>query len=412
MTDRESLIYDWNVEGDQKPATPEKNITFSDETLRDGLQSPSVKNPSIEEKLDILHYMEDLQIDTADIGLPGAGEHVQKSTKRLAKEIQENDMDIRPYCAARTLKEDIRPVVEISEEIGIPIEVATFIGSSPIRQYVEDWGLDQLLSHTETAVQFCKKHDLPVMYVTEDTTRAQPEHIKKIYQTAIEAGAERITLCDTVGHVIPEGVHNLLNFVQEEVVEPTGEDVLIDFHGHNDRGLAVANTIAAIQAGADQVHACALGIGERIGNTPMDQLLVNVKLLGWIDRDLSPLNNYCKTVSEAVERDIPDWYPMIGTDAFETGTGVHAAAVIKALDKNDTWLADRVYSGVPAKELGREQKIRVGPMSGRSNVEYWLRKRDIEPDQELIQTIFQAGKESDRLLEDEEIWDLIPEDKK
>ncbi len=411
MVKREDLIYDWNVEGERTPHKPEQEFTFADETLRDGLQSPSVKNPSIEEKKQILHFMEDLGIHTADIGLPGAGEHVQEEVRALAREIKEENMDIRPYCAARTLAADIEPIIEISEDVGIPIEVAAFIGSSPIRQYAEDWEFDRLLEHTEDAVRMCVKADLPVMYVTEDTTRAQPEDLKKLYKTAIEAGARRITLCDTVGHVIPEGVHNLIRFAREEIVEPSGEDVYVDFHGHNDRGLAVANTITALEAGADQVHACALGIGERIGNTPMDQLLVNLKLLGWIDQDLSELPEYCDLVAEAVGRKIPDWYPMIGKDAFETATGVHAAAVIKAIEKEDDWLADRVYSGVPANELGREQKIRIGPMSGKSNVRYWLESRDIEPDDDLVSALFEAGKNADRLLEEDEVWQLIREER-
>lgn len=412
MTEQQAFIYDWNMNGGNAPDSPDYRVTFADETLRDGLQSPSVRNPSMDEKLQILQCMENLQIDTVDIGLPGAGQQIEQTTRRLAMEIQNRDMNIRPYCAARTLKEDITPIVDISEQLGNPLQVATFIGSSPIRQYVEGWDIDELLTHTEQAVSFCRSHNLPVMYVTEDTTRAQPEHIQKLYSTAIKAGAERITLCDTVGHVIPEGVHNLITFVREEVVDPSGEDVKIDFHGHNDRGLAVANSIAAIKAGADQIHASALGIGERIGNTPMDQLLVNVQLLGWIERDLSELQDYCESVSQAVGRDIPDWYPMIGEDAFQTGTGIHAAAVIKALKKGDSWLADRVYSGVPAAELGREQNIRVGPMSGRSNAQYWLVSRGIEPDEELIEKIVEAGKQADHLLKDEEIWQLIPEEQK
>lgn len=412
MVKRDDLIYDWNVEGENEPDEPEQPFTFADETLRDGLQSPSVTDPTLEEKVEILHYMEDLGIESADIGLPGAGEHVEKVVRRLAKEIVREDMDIRPYCAARTLAADIEPVIEISEDVGLPIEVATFIGSSPIRQYAEGWDVDRLLRHTEEAVEMCVDAGLPVMYVTEDTTRAHPEDLKKLYKTAIEAGARRITFCDTAGHVIPRGVRNLIRFAIEEIVEPSGEDIRVDFHGHNDRGLAVANTITALEAGANQVHATALGIGERIGNTPMDQLLVNLKLLNWIDPDLTKLPEYCERVGRAVDRDIPDWYPMIGKDAFETGTGVHAAAVIKAIEKDDSqWLADRVYSGVPASELGREQRIRIGPMSGRSNVTYWLESRGIEPDEDLVDALFEAGKQADSLLTEEEVWNLIREER-
>jgi 2-isopropylmalate synthase len=352
--------------------------------------------------------MEALGIHAVDIGLPGAGPHVQKQVLRLAKEIVDEKLSIRPNCAARTLKADIEPIVEISQKAGIPIEAATFIGSSPIRQYAEGWELDQLLRYTEEAVRYCVENDLPNMYVTEDTTRARPETIRKLYTTAIEAGARRVVLTDTVGHATPDGVRALVTFMKE-VVADTGRDVRIDWHGHRDRGLAIPNTLAAIDAGVDRVHACALGIGERCGNTAMDILLVNLKLSGRIDNDLSRLAEYCRVVSEAVGVPIPANYPVVGEDAFRTGTGVHAAAVIKALNRNDSWLADRVYSGVPAGEFGLEQRIEVGPMSGLSNVQYWLSSRGKPLDDGLVRAIFERAKASNRVLEDEEIEDIVRE---
>jgi len=388
-----------------KPAKP---IEFDDETLRDGLQSPSVLAPPLETKLRILHLMADLGIQSVNIGLPGAGPHVQKHVLRLAQEIVDGKLDLVPNCAARTLEADIRPIVEISQKVGIPIEAATFIGSSPIRQYAEGWELDRLLKHTEQAVRYSVENGLPNTYVTEDTIRATPETIHKLYTTAIECGSRRVVLTDTVGHATPRGAAALVAFMKEVVAE-TGEKVKIDWHGHRDRGLSVPNSLAAIEAGVDRVHACALGIGERCGNTAMDILLVNLKLLGWIDTDLSRLAEYCRVVSEAMGVPIPSNYPVVGEDAFRTGTGVHAAAVIKALKKGDPWLADRVYSGVPAGEFGREQKIEVGPMSGLSNVEYWLSSRGLPVDEELVQTIFAKAKESNRLLEDEEIEQVVRE---
>jgi 2-isopropylmalate synthase len=398
---REELIYDWNTRGDSAKAAP-RGVELDDETLRDGLQCPSVLSPSLEKKIQILHLMDALGIHSADIGLPGAGPHVQAQVLRLAREIVEHKLAIAPNCAARTLKVDIDPVLEISQRAGIPIEVSTFIGSSPIRQYAEDWGLDLLLKHTEEAVTYVVENGLPNMYVTEDTTRARPETIEKLYTTAIECGAERVCLCDTVGHATPRGVRNLVGFMRE-VVAKTKRPVKIDWHGHRDRGLALANTLAAIEAGVDRVHGCGLGIGERCGNTPMDVLLVNLKLLGWIDNDLRRLPDYCRVISEATGVPIPVSYPVVGADAFRTGTGVHAAAVIKALKKNDPWLADRVYSGVPAGEFGLKQRIEVGPMSGISNVQYWLSERGLPEKPEMVRAIFARAKESDRILEDAEI---------
>jgi len=405
MALQSDLIYDWNaVAGPEftRPGRPR----LDDETLRDGLQSPSVLDPAIEKKIQILHLMEDLGIDSVDLGLPGAGPRAKADVLRLAQEIARSKLRIRPNCAARTVESDIRPVADIVQATGVEIEAATFLGSSPIRQYAEDWTLDFLLRATEQAVKYARSLGLPVMYVTEDTTRARPEVIKKLYTTAIECGARAIVVCDTVGHATPRGVRALLRFVLEEVVGPTSEKIRVDWHGHSDRGLAVANSLAAFAAGAEQVHAAALGIGERVGNTPMDQMLVNLKLMGAIERDLRKLKEYCSVVSEAAGVPIPPNYPVVGSDAFRTATGVHAAAVIKAFRKNDVELANQVYSGVPAHWFGMEQKIEIGPLSGKSNVIYWLEKRGIKPTDGLVEKIFARAKQADRLLTDAEILEL------
>jgi isopropylmalate/homocitrate/citramalate synthase len=399
------LIYDWNsMPGAEfKPAG---QVLLNDETLRDGLQSPSVKDPAIGQKLKILHLMEDLGINSLDIGLPGAGPRAVADVERLAREIANCRMKIKPNCAARTHENDIRPIAEISQRVGIGIEVACFIGSSPIRRYTENWSDDFLLQTTEKAVVYARGLGLEVMYVTEDTSRCDPDTVKKLYSTAINCGASAIVLCDTVGHATPSGVEALVRFVLDEVVKPSGKKVRVDWHGHSDRGLAVANSLAALAAGADCVHGTALGIGERVGNTQMDQMLVNLKLMGvspWAQQDLTRLKEYCLTVSEATGVPIPRNYPVLGEDAFRTATGVHAAAVIKAFKKGDAELANSVYSGVPSHYFGLEQIIEIGPMSGKSNVIFWLERRGIPPAEELVDRIFQRAKASDRCLSEEEI---------
>ncbi len=406
MLKHSELIYDWNsVPGARfSPATPQ--ILLNDETLRDGLQSPSVKDPSIPEKIEILHLMEELQISMADLGLPGAGPRAVADVERLAREIANERLKIKPNCAARTHENDIRPIAEISQRVGIPIEVACFLGSSPIRRYTENWTSDFLLSTTEKAVTYSRSLGLEVMYVTEDTSRCDPETVKRLYSTAINCGASAIVICDTVGHSTPSGVAALIQFVIEEVVKPSGQKIRLDWHGHSDRGLGVANSLAALSAGADCVHATALGIGERVGNTQMDQMLVNLKLMGmepWAQGNLSKLKDYCVKVSEATGVPIPRNYPVLGEDAFRTATGVHAAAVIKAYRKGDIELANSVYSGVPSHYFGLEQIIDVGPMSGKSNVIYWLERHGVNPLEGLVEVIFQRAKNSDRCLTEEEI---------
>jgi 2-isopropylmalate synthase len=408
MALRNELIYDWNrVEGPEFPLI--KPALLNDETLRDGLQSPSVLDPSIEKKIQILYLMEDLGINSLNLGLPGAGPRAKADVLRLAQEIVSAKMQITANCAARTVESDITPIADVVQAAGLEIEAATFLGSSPIRQYVEDWPLDFLLKTTERAVSFARRLGLPSMYVTEDTTRARPEVIKKLYTTAIECGARAIVVCDTVGHITPRGVRALLHFIREEVVKPAGVSVRVDWHGHSDRGLAVANSLAAYRAGADSVHASALGVGERVGNTPMDQMLVNLKLMGapgWGQRDLRGLNQYCAVVSEALGVPVPPNYPVVGRDAFRTATGVHAAAVIKAFRKDDVELANQVYSGVPSHWFGLEQKIEIGPMSGKSNVIFWLEEHGLAPSDELVERIFAHAKQADRLLTETQLMEL------
>ena len=400
-----TLIYDWNKHNKFK-FRHKRKLELDDETLRDGLQSPSVTDPTIKEKLKLLELMEELRIDTADIGLPGSGPRAQADIEAMARHIEKNKMKIRPNCAVRTVSADITPLIEISQKVGYPIEACTFIGSSPIRQYAEDWTLDKMLRLTEEAVSYASSNGLPVMYVTEDTTRADPKIIKKLYTAAINAGAKRICVCDTVGHATPIGVYYLMKFIRQ-LVDNINPKVKIDWHGHSDRGLGIPNSMAAVAQGADRVHATALGIGERVGNTPMDLLLVNLKLEGIFDRDLTKLAEYCRTVSETCEVAIPPNYPVMGRDAFRTATGVHAAAIIKAQNKGNDWLADRVYSGVPAGLFGLKQIIEIGFMSGVSNIVYWLKTRGINPGKEIVDEIFRAAKQHNRILTEEEIEETI-----
>ncbi len=399
------LIYDWNRagEGDLQPARP--TVELDDETLRDGLQSPSAVSPALEDKLAILHLIDQLQVETADIGLPGAGPHVVETVTRLAQEIVDQRLSVRPSAAARTMRQDIQPIAEITQKTGLPIRVDCFLGSSPIRQYAEAWDMDRLLQLTHDAVSFAVEQELPVMYVTEDTTRAKPEDLRRLYTAAVEAGARRVCVADTVGHATPNGARRVVRFIRG-VVDATGEDVKIDWHGHNDRGLGIINSLAAAEAGADAIHGTALGIGERVGNTPLDLLLVNMHLLGWIDRDLSRLPEYCELVSRTTGVPLPENYPVFGHNAFRTGTGVHASAILKARAKGDDWLADRVYSAIPASLIGKRQIVEVGPMSGESNIAFWLADRGIEGDQETMKEIFAKAKDSDTVLAEEEILEI------
>ena len=398
----QDLIYDWNCLPGSFDYT-KLHVELDDETLRDGLQNPSVKDPPLAQKCELLHLMVELGIQAADIGLPGAGPRAQEAVLGIAREIVDNDLPIAANCAARTVKADIAPIAEVSQTTGLRLEVGAFIGSSPIRRYAEGWGSSMMRRATEEAVTFAVSEGLDVMYVTEDTTRARPETLRELYTTAIECGARRICLADTVGHATPHGVRELVRFVRE-LVREAGEDVKIDWHGHRDRGLGLANCLAAIEEGVDRIHATALGIGERVGNAEMDLLLVNLKLLGAHEGDLTRLPEYCRLAARMCDVSVPHNYPVVGADAFRTGTGVHASAIIKAIRMGDRWLEDRVYSGVPASEFGLRQTIEISPVSGLSNVRYWLEENGYDPeDERLCAAVFDLAKRSDHTLTEAEI---------
>jgi 2-isopropylmalate synthase len=399
----DDLIYDWNAAaGAPAPRRP----SFDDETLRDGLQSPSVRDPSLDKKIALLDVMEELGIETANLGLPGAGEHHRKDILEMARHLARTKARLRPNVACRTVISDIEPVRAIMDATGLPVLACCFIGSSPIRQFAEGWQIETILGHVEASLAYARDYRIPVMFVTEDTTRASPEHLTRMYRLAIDLGAERICVCDTVGHATPDGVRNLVRFIAG-IVRDSKKNVAIDWHGHRDRNLDIANCIAAVEAGVDRVHGAALGVGERAGNAPMDLLLANFALLGWIDRDLRPLKRYVQLASEALDVPIPHNYPIFGNDAFLTGTGVHAAAVIKALRKNDGWLADRVYSGVPASLFGQEQRISVGYMSGKSNAAFWLEQHGYQATDELVAHVLASAKAGNHLFSDDELHAVV-----
>ncbi len=401
---QDELIHDWNSDHGTPPR-PSK-VMLDDETLRDGLQSPSVTDPPIEKKRELLHLMNRLGIDTANIGLPGAGPRAETDVEALCREIASAKLAIEANCAARTIVKDIDPIIRVTQKTGVPIEACLFIGSSPIRQYAEGWDEEFLVRQSTEAIAYAVGNGLRVLYVTEDTTRARPETLQRLYTEAVRAGASRVCVADTTGHATPHGTRRVVGFVRGVLDAAGGSHIGIDWHGHRDRGLGLVNCLAAFEAGATRVHGTALGIGERCGNAEIDLLLVNLKLLGWIDRDLTALGAYCRAAAEALLRPVPDNYPVVGKDAFETATGVHAAAVIKAFKKGDAWLADRIYSGVPASDFGFHQLIRVGPMSGKSNVIFWLESRGVVATEARVERIFAAAKDSNRLLEDEEIQAL------
>ena len=406
----DDVIYDWN-NIDQNTTTDWRvGLEFYDESLRDGIQSPSAPAPTIEDKEKVLLLQDRCGIQHTDIGLPGAGPRAVADVTHLARFARDQRLNINLTCAARTHPNDINPIIAISNEVGVPIEVMAFLGSSPIRQFAEGWEGDRRVTLARNAVKLAVDAGLPCTFVTEDTVRSTPETLSKLFEVVLGEGAKGLCICDTVGHATPEGARNIITWARNKIVELGHPDTIIDWHGHNDRGLGLINAIAAAQAGAKRIHGTILGVGERVGNTQIDLLLVNMKLLGvkW-EGDVSALREYTELGARATSTPLPFNYPVFGTDAFRTGTGVHAAAIIKAIKKGDNALADQVYSGVPAGMFGLHQVIEVGHMGGRSNIEYWLHYRNIEPQESLVTAIFEAAKSGNRILDDSEVMAIVAE---
>lgn len=395
------LVHDWNAEAPASGRMP----LIHDETLRDGLQSPSVTDPELAAKRDLLHRLARLGVHAVNLGMPGAGPKALAGVKALLSEIRDHRLPLSPTVAVRTLEADLSLVAEIQQRVGLPLEAGAFLGSSAVRMDAEGWDLTHLVDLARTAVAFCRREQVPVMLVTEDTTRARPEHLQAIYGAALEEGAQGICLADTCGHATPQGARRLVEFVRREIlgVRP----IRLDWHGHNDRGLGLANALAAFEAGVDRLHATVLGIGERCGNVPLDQLLTNLALMDLWDGELIDLPALGERVAQLCGMAVPANYPVLGRDAFRTGTGVHAAAIVKALHRGDVGLADLVYSAVPAARLGRRQEIEIGPVAGHHNVTFWLERNGYDPSPDRVERILALAKRSRRILGEEEIRSVL-----
>ncbi|MGA2449225.1 MAG: 2-isopropylmalate synthase [Polyangiaceae bacterium] len=401
----QDLVYDWNI---PQPVRP--GLSLLDETLRDGLQSASVSDPPIAEKIRLLHLMEDLGIEAFAAGMPASGARAFADVLRLCQEVARCGMRIRVVAAGRTLPADVAPILEISQRAGHPVDAYLFVGSSPIRQAVESWDARRIALQSVQSVHMAARAGLSVAYVTEDTTRSRPEVLRTLFRAAIDHGATRLCLSDTAGHALPSGVRALAEFARG-VIDEAGAAVGLDWHGHNDRGLALSNALCAVECGVDRIHGTALGIGERAGNPPIELLLLNLRMLDGVDRSSAPsrLVEYCEAVARALQWELSPNWPLVGRDAFRTAAGVHAAAVSKALERGDVALADHVYSSVPAAKFGRRQEIAVGFMSGSSNVAYWLRERGIEPTEGLVGAVLRAAKAGTRVLSDDELMTIVRE---
>ena len=398
MPQASEFIHDWNNIG----GPVHRLVEIDDETLRDGLQSPSVTHPDVETKRQCLRYMASLGIQRVDVGLPMSSQVAD--IEKLLETIAEEHLPMLPGLAVRTVVGDLETVLRLRDKFpGLNIRANAFLRGSRIGIWAEGWDWAEVLDKARGAVAWATERGVPVMFVTEDTTRSMPQDVKEVYLAAVQAGAAEICVADTVGHALPEGTVALLGYVRKLLDDAGYGKVKINWHGHSDRGFGLANAIAAIDAGADVVHGTILGIGERTGNTPLDQLLVNLKLTGRWKAPLTDLSAYVKTISQSTATPVPAGYPVFGRDAFRTATGVHAAAVVKAAKLGAPDIADLVYSAVPAALVGRRQEVEIGPLSGRWCCVAWLEAHNLPVEEPVIARMLAAATKANRVLSESEV---------
>lgn len=406
-SDYADLIHDWNVAA----PNPARAVHVLDDTLRDGLQSPSASEPTLEQKKELMQLAHAIGVNGVVLGLPGAGPRALQAVVDLANYLRDARLDVEPVSAVRTHQSDIDAHLEATQRSGVAMTAGMFLGSSPIRFVAESWTIKDLVALTAKSVRTFVRAGVQVMFITEDTTRARPDDLRELYTAALAEGASRLCVADTCGHADPSGVVAIVGFVRD-LIQKSGHKALIDWHGHNDRGLALINALTAVDAGADRIHATGLGLGERAGNAAMDQLLVNLQLKGQAPaRNLAQLARFCGKVHEYCGAALPYNYPVVGRDAFRTATGVHAAAIVKLLQRGEVDLADRVYSAVPAATYGMRQAIEIGPMSGQSNAQYWLSQHfpDLLPDvqAQCMRRLLEAAKVSSKVLNDAQLTEIV-----
>jgi 2-isopropylmalate synthase len=381
--------------------------TIFDETLRDGLQAPYVHAITPEQKLSIVDHMVRCGVRSADLGFPGSGPAAQRECAKIAKYIVANGYPLQQAYAGRTHPADIHAICEIAQEAGVGVDAYIFIGVSPIRQYVEDWNIALIQSNIRKSVAECEREGVEFVLVLEDTVRCTPEVLERVYDVAIDTGVRRVTLCDTVGAALPSGTASLIHW-SNYYFSYHGHPVTFEWHGHNDRGLALINSLTALALGCDRVHGTILGVGERAGNAALDQLMINTHLDRHGRYDLTALRDYCEHAASALGVSIPQNYPAMGRDVFKTSAGVHASAIMKAHEKGNTSVKDAIYSSVPASLLGRGQEVLIDASSGANNVKYWLTINGYRKDNaDAIKKVLIMAKAGHGPLSDDQIRRII-----
>jgi 2-isopropylmalate synthase len=387
-------------------STSEHAYVLFDETIRDGLQAPGIPVPSTTIKARLIELMVSAGIGAVNVGFPGASPAAARSCIELVQCIEQRRLHIQPACCGRTHDDDIAAIRDVAETAQTSIEAYAFVAVSPVRHIVENWTVESIERRIRNSAAACRRSGIDFVLVLEDATRSERNILSRVFSTAASQGIGRVVLCDTVGCADPDSTRKLVDWTSDHFAA-AGWPVKIDWHGHNDRGLALINSLTALEAGCDRIHGTVLGIGERAGNAAIDQIILNRHLGNNDTFDLKALRRYSEYAANVLDLDIPSNYPGLGSDVFKTSAGVHAAAILKARHSGGVELMDRVYSSVPASDLGRCQEVVIDSSSGGSNVEFWLLEHGHTPTAECVARILNAAKSSAGPLMSEQICALL-----
>lgn len=401
MVEEASLVHRWD------PPLPLGRVELDDETLRDGLQSPTWREPELEGKKRYLHLLAGLGVAAVDLGMPAAGARMAEEVEQLLAEIGSARLPLAANCAVRAKEADVTTCANISQRVGLGLELMLFLPFSRLRRAVEGWQVDELLRKLARVVSWARSQGLSVTFVAEDASRTSPEDLQQALLTAARAGAGRVCLADTTGVLSPWGAEQLVRFSRTVLDEHGFTSVGLDWHGHNDRGLAVACALAAARGGADRLHATLLGVGERAGNPPLEQMLVNLALLGAHAHPVNQLVPRLREAARVLGLPVPAQVPILGEAVFCTATGVHAAAIFKAQAQGRHDWEELVYNPFPPSFVGAQQTVRIGPYSGAASVRFWLREHGLPENARLVQAVLEMAKASRHVLDDEDILATI-----
>jgi len=391
------FLYDWSANNGLK------KCYILDDTLRDGLQSVNLVSPNIDEKILLINYMINAGIDVITLSYPAMSKITEQESLIMLKHFTSVRAKVLPDFAARTLIKDIQPIVNLQEKTGIKVQAHLFIGCSALRQHIEKWNIEFIRDRIRESLYFAQQQNLQAVLVIEDGTRTDPTMLSEIVETAILYGAKGICIADTTGYADCAATKKIIEFTKHIV---NNNEIHLEWHGHNDRGLALANALTAIAEGIEVIHATSLGLGERTGNVPFEVLMANLFLYGCLDIDMKSVYEYAKATRKFTKALIAPNHPVVGDNVFTTATGTHAAAMYKAA-QTDCGLVDYVYSSIPAHVLGRKQQFEIGRMSGIASIVGKLIEMGLPQNHTIINEILEKAKKSNAILTQNELDTII-----